>query len=65
MEYDNPNDRHVPIVATLGVLTAYILAGAFIFSITEEWTILNGNSNEYSNKILTYLDMMSNLLIFK
>lgn len=42
MEYDNPNDRHVPIVATLGVLTAYILAGAFIFSITEEWTILNG-----------------------
>ncbi len=44
LEYDNPNDRHVPIVATLGVLTAYIMAGAFIFAITEEWTILNGKT---------------------
>lgn len=42
MEYDNPNDRHVPIVATIGVLTAYILAGAVIFSITEGWNVLDG-----------------------
>ncbi len=42
VEYDNPNDRHVPIVATIGVLTAYILAGAVIFSITEGWNILDG-----------------------
>ncbi|CAF0710376.1 unnamed protein product [Brachionus calyciflorus] len=42
MEYDNPNDRHVPIVATLGVLTAYIFAGAGIFAFTEEWSILDG-----------------------
>ena len=42
LEYDNPNDRHVPIVATIGVLTAYILAGAVIFSITEGWNVLDG-----------------------
>lgn len=42
MEYDNPNDRHVPIAATIGVLTAYIFAGAAIFAFTEEWSLLNG-----------------------
>jgi hypothetical protein len=42
IEYDNPNDRHVPIVATIGVLIAYIIAGAFIFAITEGWSILDG-----------------------
>lgn len=42
MEYDNENDKHVPIVATIGVLTAYIMAGAVIFSITEGWNILDG-----------------------
>lgn len=42
IEYDNPNDRHVPIVATLGVLTAYIFAGAGIFAFTEEWSMLDG-----------------------
>jgi hypothetical protein len=42
MEYDNPNDKHVPILATIGVLTAYIMAGAVIFSITEGWNILDG-----------------------
>lgn len=41
-EYDNPNDRHVPIVATLGVLIAYIIGGAFIFAFTEGWSILDG-----------------------
>lgn len=43
LEYDNPNDRHVPIVATLGVLTAYILAGAAIFAFTEDWSVLDGS----------------------
>jgi hypothetical protein len=42
IEYDNPNDRHVPIVATLGVLTAYIFAGAGIFAFTENWSVLDG-----------------------
>jgi hypothetical protein len=42
MEYDNPNDRHVPIVATLGVLTAYIVAGASLFKVTENWNFLDG-----------------------
>lgn len=42
LEYDNPNDRHVPIVATLGVVTAYIFAGAGIFAITENWSVLDG-----------------------
>jgi hypothetical protein len=41
-EYDNPEDRHVPIVATIGVLIAYIFAGALIFSFTENWRILDG-----------------------
>jgi hypothetical protein len=42
MEYDNPNDRHVPIVATLGVVTVYIFAGSLLFSFTENWSILDG-----------------------
>ncbi len=29
-------------MATIGVLTAYILAGSVIFSITEGWNILDG-----------------------
>jgi hypothetical protein len=42
MEYDNPNDRHVPIVATIGVLIAYIFAGAGLFAWTEGWSVLDG-----------------------
>jgi hypothetical protein len=42
MEYDNPNDRHVPIVATIGVLTGYIFTGAVIFSYWESWSYLDG-----------------------
>ena len=32
----------MPIVATLGILAAYILMGAAIFSFTENWSILDG-----------------------
>ena len=42
MEYDNPNDRHVPIVATIGVLSGYIFIGAVIFSYWENWNYLDG-----------------------
>ena len=42
IEYDNPNDRHIPIFATVVVLVAYIMAGAFIFRATEEWSVLDG-----------------------
>lgn len=42
MEYDNPNDRHVPIVATIGVLSGYVFTGAVIFSYWENWGYLDG-----------------------
>ena len=42
MDYDNPNDRHVPIVATIGVLSGYIFTGAIIFSYWENWSYLDG-----------------------
>jgi hypothetical protein len=41
-------------VATLGVLTAYIFAGACIFSLTEGWNILDGKHN--NNKNDSYFD---------
>lgn len=41
-EYDNPEDKHVPIIATIGVLSAYIFSGAVIFSYWENWTYLDG-----------------------
>jgi hypothetical protein len=34
-------------VATLGVLTAYIFAGACIFSLTEGWNILDGKAKDF------------------
>ncbi|CAF3086236.1 unnamed protein product, partial [Rotaria sp. Silwood2] len=34
--------RHVPIVATLGVLALYIAMGAFLFAQWESWHVLDG-----------------------
>ncbi len=39
---ENEPVQHVPIVATLGVLALYIIAGAVLFSHWEGWTYVDG-----------------------
>lgn len=39
---DSDEIRSVPLIASLGVLIAYVFGGAFIFAVTEGWSILDG-----------------------
>ncbi|CAF4353584.1 unnamed protein product [Rotaria socialis] len=41
-ENEREETRHVPIVATLGVLALYIAMGAFLFARWENWHVLDG-----------------------
>ncbi|CAF2166519.1 unnamed protein product [Rotaria magnacalcarata] len=41
-ENERGETRHVPIVATLGVLALYIAMGAFLFARWENWHVLDG-----------------------
>ena len=55
LEYDNPNDRHIPIVATITVVVVYVFAGAKFFSFTEDWPLLDSAYFWYENETLTHI----------